>query len=234
MKTKITLHGKLAKIYGKEFSFANIRKPTDVVDALDTKFPGFKKYLVNQSKAGLNYEFITNDDLTETIYSMQDKKNIKEIDIAPAIMGQDAVTLFLAVASAFVYLGAVTFAGTILGGILFAIGVGMIVAGIMYLLTPVPENEPNEQSIRAGIKNASFIFQSPQNSSTQGRPIPIGYGRLRCGSLVVGTTLSNFDLSADRQNVSYETLKSNVLLKIQESFGSSVSNYIRGYWWKIT
>ena len=78
-------------------------------------------------------------------------------------------------------------------------------------------------------KNPSFLFQNPQTISTQGKPIPIGYGRLRVGSLVVGTTLSNFDLSDDRQNTHYETAKTEALLKIQESFGSSVSNYIRGY-----
>lgn len=228
MMTKIILYGKLAKIYGKEFSFANIHKPSDVVNAMETIHPGFRRYIINQTKEGMNYEIIL-DGETGTAYGLNEKKSPKIVEIAPSIIGQDPITILIALGAAIAYAGFVMGVTTIVGGILFSLGVGLILAGIAYLLTPIPENEPDEAGIRSGIKNASFLFQNPQNISTQGKPIPIGYGRLRVGSLVVGTTLSNFDLSDDRQNTHYETAKTEALLKIQESFGSSVSNYIRGY-----
>ena len=76
MKTKIILHGKIAKIYGKEFEFHNINKPTDVIYAMDTMFPGFRKYIVNKAREGLSYEIIVNGE-TETAFSMNNTKNIK-------------------------------------------------------------------------------------------------------------------------------------------------------------
>ena len=100
----------------------------------------------------------------------------------------------------------------------------------MYLLTPIPENEPRENSIRASIRNSSFVFQSPSNSPNQGRPIPIVYGRLRVGSHVVGTTINNFELHDDRQlQRRFVGNNTNALLKLQKSFGGSISQLYRTY-----
>ncbi len=230
MKTKIILHGKIAKIYGKEFEFHNINKPTDVIYAMDTMFPGFRKYIVNKTREGLSYEIIVNGE-TETAFSMNNTKNIKTVEIAPSIIGKDPITLFFTLGAGLAVGGYVIGIGTLLGGFLFAVGMGLVIAGIQYLNTPIPEDEPEtiENSIRAGIKNSSYLFSSPQNVSTQGRPVPIGYGRLRVGSYVVATTISNYDLTLDRQNVAYENNVTNALVKIQNAFGSSISNYIRGY-----
>ena len=111
-----------------------------------------------------------------------------------------------------------------------SLAIGLIIAGIAYLLTPIPETEPNEAEISQSIKNASYTFQTPQNTSAQGRPIPICYGRLRVGSLVIGSIVTNYELSRDtQQNVKYDNINTEALLKLQNAFGSSTSAYIRGY-----
>lgn len=224
MKTKIILHGKLAKIYGKEFEFANINKPADAVLAIDTLFPGFRKHLIKESSGGSHYELICDND-SKTLKDVQKKQKIKIVEIVPCIVGQ--IELIIAGIIGLVKAGAIQ--SVFLQQLVISISVGLIMAGIIYLLTPVPENEPNEASITTSIKNNSFLFQTPQNVASQGRPVPIGYGRLRIGSMVVGQNLSNYDLSNDRQNVHYESLKTEALLKINASFGSSISNYFRGY-----
>lgn len=228
MRTKIILHGKISKIYGKEFYFSNITKPSSAISAMESRFPGFKKYIVNESREGAHYEIIVNDE-TQTAYSLNDTKHAKIIEIAPSILGKDPFTLFFVLGGGLVAAGVYFGIGTLVGGLLFGIGLGLIIAGIAYLNTPIPESEPDEQYVNTSIKNASFLFENPQNVSTQGRPCPISYGRLRIGSYVVGTTLSNYNLSEDRQNVSYENIKSEALVKIHNAFSSSISNYIRGY-----
>lgn len=55
MITKIKLHGKLGKIYGKSFEFQNINKPMDVIKAMDSIIPGFK----NMSSMRLKLAAIT-------------------------------------------------------------------------------------------------------------------------------------------------------------------------------
>ena len=151
------------------------------------------------------------------------KKTIHTIDIVPCIYGQIEL-IFLGL----IGLGVAAGLSGVAAVFVAVLSIGLIIAGIIYLLTDVPEEEPN-QNITAQIKNSSFLFQTPQNITSQGAPIPIGYGRLRVGTYVIGTTLSNFDLSRDQQNRSYEAYRTEALLKIQAAFGSSTSRYIRGY-----
>ena len=84
MKTKIILHGKIAKIYGSEFEFANINKPSDALDAIEMLFPGFKKYITNQAtKNGMCYEMIANDDQIVSCGNLKENSEefIKKISI---------------------------------------------------------------------------------------------------------------------------------------------------------
>ena len=146
----------------------------------------------------------------------------------PCILGYAPVVIILGVIAVGVGLAGIY--GLAVSAFLIALGVGLIIAGIMYLLTPIPENEPNEASIRSSIRNSSFLFQNPSNSSSQGRAIPIVYGRLKVGSHVVGTTITNFQLHEDRQlQRRFAASETNALLKLQKSFGSSISQLYRTY-----
>tara|TARA_B110000483_G_scaffold129978_1_gene155688 strand:+ start:3420 stop:4109 length:690 start_codon:yes stop_codon:yes gene_type:complete len=229
MKTKIKLHGKLQKIYGESFEFANIKKPIDVVHALDAIFPGFRKHIIDNAKAGGHYEIILDGKSKNAFELMQSEKKIEQVDLVPCLIGYGpAFAVVLGVAA----IGIGVFGGlsVAVSAFFIALGVGLLIAGIMYLLTPIPENEPRESSIRASIKNSSFLFQNPSNVSTQGRAIPIVYGRLRVGSYVIGTAVTNFELHLDAQlQRRFKSNRTNALLKIQNSFGSSVSELYRTF-----
>ena len=228
MITKIKLHGKLGKIYGKSFEFQNINKPMDVIKAMDSIIPGFKKHVINEAKVGGHYEIIVNGASKNGLQLETKDKNIKEVEIVPCILGYGPLVLILGVIA--VGVGVAGIYGVAVSAFLIALGVGLIIAGIMYLLTPIPENEPNEQNIRASIRNSSFVFQNPSNSSSQGRAIPIVYGRLRVGSHVIGTTISNFELHQDTQlQRRFASNNANALLKLQKSFGASISQLYRTY-----
>ena len=229
MKTKIKLHGKLKKIYGSSFEFANIKKPIDAVKALDAIFPGFKKNIIDDAKSGGHYEIISNGKTKDAFELTRDERKIEQIDIVPCLIGSGPGVIIALGALA---IGVGVFAGLSVAASAFfiALGVGLIIAGIMYLLTPIPETEPRESSIKASIRNASFIFQNPANVSTQGRAIPIVYGRLRVGSYVVGTAVTQFELHEDAQlQRRFKSNRTNALLKIQNSFGSSVSELYRTF-----
>lgn len=229
MKTKIRLHGKLKKLYGESFEFANIRKPIDAIKALDAIFPGFKKSVIDDAKAGGHYEIISNGETKNAFELTRDQKKIEEVDIVPCLIGH-AGTLVIALGAIAVGIGISIGVTTALGAFFIALGVGLIIAGIMYLLTPIPENEPNERSITSSIKNSSFLFQNPRNVSTQGRAIPIVYGRLRVGSYVVGTAVTNFELHLDTQlQRRFAANRTNALLKLQKSFGNSISELYRTF-----
>ena len=230
MKTKIRLHGKLKKIYGSEFQFVNIKKPADAIYALEVAQPGIKKDIMEGSKNGLVYEMIVNDSETiECNKFSQNKSEIKTIDIAPAVVGKkDLFEIILGIA---LVIGSF-FVGPILGAFMFSAGIGLIVTGIEYLNTTIPETEPdisNDSFINTQVRNNSYAFTNPVNTSAQGTPVPVGYGRLRIGSKVIGTSLVNYNLYNDRQIGIVESNRSNSIEKLNETFESSATFSLRGY-----
>lgn len=228
MKTKIKLHGKLAKNYGDSFEFSNINKPSDVIKAIECVLPGFRDAIIDAAKVGAHYEIIVNGKSKNAFELDKKVKNIEQVDIIPCLLGQGGGALAAIVLGVIAVGIGLTATSVAAAAFFIALGVGLIIAGIMYLLTPIPENEPNENSIRASIRNSSFLFQNPSNTATQGRAIPVVYGKLRVGSYVVGTSVTNFELHEDTQlQRRFSANNTNALLKIQKSFGSSISELYR-------
>ena len=77
--------------------------------------------------------------------------------------------------------------------ILVNLVINLIMAGIQYLL--FPEEALNERRIEASIKGESYMFSSPDNLARQGQTLPLGYGRLRIGSQIISSFVTNKDLS---------------------------------------
>ena len=168
MKTKIRLHGKIAKIYGEEFEFANIKNASKCIDALNTVAPGIKDYVIEQTKEGMHYEVIINDEELKPGEIRKNFDEIQTIDIAPCILGQKGVFEIIAGVALIV---ASFFTGGFLSVFLFTLGVDLIVAGITYLTTDIPETEPDAAKFaQTSIKNDSYVFSSPVNTAAQGQP----------------------------------------------------------------
>lgn len=66
------------------------------------------------------------------------------------------------------------------------IGFAMIVGGVIQMLSPPPRtDDPNKDTTRP-----SYLFSGATNTTAQGNPVPVGYGRLIVGSAVVSAGLS--------------------------------------------
>ena len=227
MKTKIRLHGKIAKIYGNEFEFANVQSASKCIDALNTVAPGIKDYIIEQAKQGMHYQVIIDDQELQPGQSIKKFNEVKVIDIAPCILGQKG--WFEVILGAILVIGSF-FTGGLLAVVMFSLGVDLILTGITYLTTDIPETEPDASRFQqTSIKNESFAFSSPVNTVAQGQPVPVGYGRLRIGTNVVSTSLTNYNLSDDRAQGYPETTRAQSILKLQEVFGASTSSVYKGY-----
>jgi predicted phage tail protein len=211
MKTKIILHGKLAKLFGREFEFFNIKKPIDAISAINSRNKNFSQTIKDYQKLGQFYELILDDEPVEA-FSLENKnkESIKVIEIVPAIVGCDDVGAFFAIAIG-VFLTAVSFGAfgpvafgftmtaaggglTAVGAFTMALGLGLVMAGITFLLTPMPE--PDNREIESSIKSDSFLFQGANNIASQGQPVPLAYGRMRVGSQVISSTIRNSDIES--------------------------------------
>ncbi len=96
---------------------------------------------------------------------------------------------------------------TALGTAVSAIGAGLILYGTSQLLSPQPADLPGLSSNTPNRKNsfdpanndpadnrASYIYNGAVNLTAQGNPVPICYGRMRVGSVVVSAGVSTTDI----------------------------------------
>ncbi|SUB58960.1 Phage-related protein, tail component [Phocoenobacter uteri] len=76
------------------------------------------------------------------------------------------------------------------GGVaLIATGIGMIAGGVAQMLTKTPEmGQSNDTE-----KKQSTHFSNLSNMTAQGRPVPLAYGKIRTGSLVISQGVETVD-----------------------------------------
>ena len=199
MLRKLKLYGELAKFIGhKEFEI-KVHSLPQAISFLVNNFPEVEAYMNPkhyQVKIG-NYE-INEDELNFPIGQ-------QDIHIIPVISGAgDGFGQFLLgaalIGASFFFPGAGLFgttsflgagagvvgvssagvlAATAIGTGLSAIGAGLILQGVGEMLYPTqtPEFEDNPQ--------ISFNFGGTQNTARAGTPVPIVYGEIFTGSVVI-------------------------------------------------
>jgi len=167
--TEIRLHGLVARKFKPHFKMANIAKPVDAILAIDANYDGFKNFFLREAERNHLYQFIVDGELVENANQASNKREIETIDIVPFVGGSGPV------------------------GIAFAVNlaIGLVMAGIQYLMTPIPENEP--QAMVAQLGGKSFFFASKGNFTSQYSNVPVGYGELRVGSRVTETLIEAID-----------------------------------------
>ena len=191
MLRKLKLYGELAKFIGhKEFEI-KVHSLPQAISFLVNNFPEVEAYMNPkhyQVKIG-NYE-INEDELNFPIGQ-------QDIHIIPVISGAgDGFGRFLLgaalIGASFFFPGAGLFgttsflgaaagtgAGTLIGTGISAIGAGLVLQGVGEMLFPTqtPEFEDNPQ--------ISFNFSGTQNTARAGTPVPIVYGEIFTGSVVI-------------------------------------------------
>ena len=60
------------------------------------------------------------------------------------------------------------------------VGTSLVIAGASQMLTPTPPTPPE-----APENKPSYVFNGAVNTTAQGYPVPIGYGRMIVGSAVI-------------------------------------------------
>ena len=196
MLRKIKLYGKLAEFVGhKEFE-VEASTVGKAVSFLIHNFPELESYMspkYYQVKVG------DNDIDKEEIHYPIGKE---DIHFVPVIQGAGGVGRIiggaLLIGLAFTTFGAgFTFAGGLTGGF-FAksavyLGAALVLGGVSQLLNPLPEEQKFESEADPKL---SFSFSGIQNTSRAGTPIPIVYGEIFTGSLVISAAIDTNEVRA--------------------------------------
>ena len=194
MKT-IRLHGELGKRFGREFKL-DVQTPAEAVRALRVIVPGFHAYLVEHAKSAFKV-FVGGSNRSDDAAAPCSDREI--IRIAPTVQGANAIGRIV-LGAALIYFSGGLAAGLMGTGLMSAsataagisaslvgVGVSMVLGGVVQLLSPQqsydsaasesPENKP------------SYNFNGPVNTTAQGHPVPLCYGRMIVGSAVISAGL---------------------------------------------
>ena len=198
MLRKVKLYGELAKFVGhKEFE---IQADTlgKVVSFLIHNFPKVEKHMNPkhyQVKVG-NYA-VDKDELHYPISN-------EDIHIIPVIAGSGGLGKMLA-GAALIGLAFATGGSTLalgLGGftggagisaIVGNIGIGLVLTGVSSMLFPLPKPQKFESEDNPQL---SFSFSGVQNTSRAGTPVPIVYGEIFTGSVVISAGVDTNQVEA--------------------------------------
>lgn len=188
---KIKVYGKLRQDLGCSYFEAAINSPVEAFRFLKANFPDLEKYMSCQFyKVKMNGKELTEDELT-----LKSDGIIQIIPIAtgsiPIVLGAGALLGGAAVTAGATFLGAGLVA-TVVGAGLTAVGTSLIVGGVTQMLTPTPNiTQPVSSSstgisaIDANFDDSNYSFSSITNVSRAGVSLPVIYGEIFVGSILV-------------------------------------------------
>ena len=196
MLRKIKLYGELAKFLGQKTFEAEVHNAAQAIKFLIVNFPQLEKHMGDRYYKVLVGDWEIKE---EEIHYPNGQEEIRIIPIVGGEGGRGAGRFIIGavlIGAAIIAPGAgmvgLQFAGT--GGAAASpfmaavgnIGLALALTGLSQMLTPVPPVKEQEQDPRL-----SFNFSGIQNTSRAGVPVPVIYGELIVGSVVISAAIEN-------------------------------------------
>lgn len=199
---KVTLHGELGQTCYKEWNI-RVNSVGEAIRCIEMNTKKLYKFLLSKEQEGARYRVLINgeDFICDKKGSLELKEedikylknsqlmmnniNLKSIDIVPVLEGADS-GIFTTIAGALLIATSIVLfiipGFNITGAALLVAGLGLLSAGVVALLSKPPDFEDFRTAPNARI---SYLFNGPQNTTREGGPVPVGYGRLLVGSQVI-------------------------------------------------
>jgi predicted phage tail protein len=190
MLRKIKLYGKLAKFVGHRVLEADVHNAAEAVKFLVANWPALDQHMAKQYyKVDVGSSALALDEIAYPIGS-------EDISITPVIAGAGNTGRIILgaalIAAAVVFAPAATpglsvlKAGTFSSTAAFVGKVGMflVLSGVAGLLTPVPKTPKSEED-----PQNSFSFSGIQQTSRAGTAVPVCYGEILTGSVVISAEI---------------------------------------------
>lgn len=191
---EVRLYGELGRQFGRVHRLA-VRDAAEAVRALCAIRPGFEAAVL---KIAEGYRVSVGRRRLDEAEQLHDPSGRREvIRIVPVVAGGKSkwvgIILGAALIAASFFLPVAPLiagvASSSLAAIAFGVGASLVLGGIAQMLTPTPK-QPAANDVE---NKPSYVFNGPQNTSAQGLPVPVGYGRMIVGSNVVSLGLTSED-----------------------------------------
>lgn len=185
----IHLHGELGRLFGAHYDL-EVVDAREAVRALCLQLDGFEQKIRDGSWRVIRGSQDSGMDLD--VDSLSLKLGKSDLHIIPAAEGAGdgagkIIVGGLMIAAAVMVPGL----GTAATVALASAGAGMAVAGVVTMITPIPETGDYESKEK---DEQSFLFDGPVNVNKQGVAVPLIYGETVTGSVVISAGIKAEDI----------------------------------------
>ncbi len=203
MLRKIRLYGHLAEHCGQKVFEAVARTPAEAIRFLLCNFPELRSIMgtgyytvtvgphtlqLGQSLEQLTYPLMADDDIRiipVVTGANRFLRNLAFIALGAALVGLAIVTSGVSVGLTGFSAGTGATAGVQAAAFAGNIGIGLALTGVAGLLSPTVPTPDTDNDPRN-----NFSFSGVQNTNREGVPVPIAYGEVIVGSVVVSAGLN--------------------------------------------
>lgn len=198
----VRFYGSL-KQFGSEFNL-DCKTPAEVVHALTSQIPKLRQFIQQGLfTVRVGREYLDNRYLEQGLN--QHLKDDATVHFTPVLKGSKKAGLFQTIVGAvMVVVGAVTsWAG---GSALVVAGIGLMAGGAAQMLTKMPTMrgvtqtgavKPESTKSKQEEKKQSTSFSNLSNMVAQGKSMPLAYGLIRTGTLVISQGVETMDVDRE-------------------------------------
>lgn len=179
----VRFYGSL-KQFGTEFRL-DCKTPAEVVQALTSQIPKLRQFIQQGLfTVRVGREYLDNRYLEQGLNQLL--KDNSTVHFTPVLKGSKKAGLFQTIVGAvMVVVGAVFQQYYLVGA-----GIAMVAGGVAQMLTKMPPMSTGKDAER----KQSTSFSNLSNMAAQGRPMPLAYGRIRVGSLIISQGVETMDI----------------------------------------
>ena len=181
----IRVYGTLAKRLKRRTFEVAVRSPIDAINFLLVNFPEIKNYIEPRAfQIIVGHKAINEHQLSTFV------DPTAEIRIIPAICGAGGNGLTS------ILIGTALIGASLLfpfaAPILLPLGIGLVLTGVAQLIAPVVPDDPERDD-----PAKSYNFSGVQQTSREGVAVPVVYGDIITGSVVISAGFDEFDEEID-------------------------------------
>lgn len=202
----IKVYGKLAKHLGQRSFKAAVKTPAEAVRFLLANFPDLRNVMSEGDyKVTVGRSELEIGNHPEHLH--YPSASFEAIRIVPVVAGAGGSTgqilAGVALIAVSIVTGGIASAGVALGGFMgigtigtigVGIGASLVLGGVAQLLTPTPTIATGTDS--ATDPRRSYSFSGIQNVSRQGIPVPVIYGEVFTGSVVISAGINTEEVAS--------------------------------------
>ena len=188
----VRFYGSL-KQFGSEFRL-DCQTTAEIVQALTSQIPKLRQFI----QQGLFTVRVGRDYFDNRYLEQGLSHKLKDdstVHFTPVLKGSKRGGLFGVIAGVAIIAGAIALgplAGIIstnAAWIVGSVGASLLLGGVAQMLTKMPEMKIGTEKE----KKQSTAFSNLSNMTAQGKPMPLAYGRMRVGSLIISQGVETMD-----------------------------------------